>query len=166
MSDVVVWSGWIGGICVGSYVLFQLWLSNKQLGCSTGYGNIFGRITRLSFFRHGDYKFVNNWRLWFLLGLPLGGFLAASTSPGYEWQITTSMGSLYDSVLPASEWQKALLMMGGGMLLGLGARMAGGCTSGHVIVGVSLLNPPSLLAGALFFAGGLATVQFIFHVLA
>lgn len=49
-----------------------------------------------------------------------------------------------------------------GMLMGVGARLAGGCPSGHVISGCALLNPPNLLAGALFFAGGLITAQLLF----
>ena len=88
------------------------------------------------------------------------------TSPGAEWQVTMSMGELYDSVLPESMWAKVPLLFGGGLLMGLGARMAGGCTSGHVIAGVSLLNVPSIIAGALFFVGGLVVVQVMFRLLA
>lgn len=165
MQDVIVWTAWIGGAGIGAYFLLQYWLTNTQLGCSTAYGNVFGAITNLSFFRSGDYQTLNNWRLWFILGIPLGGLIAALTSPGFEWQLSTSMGTLYDGVMPQNPWLKGLLVMVGGVLMGLGARMAGGCTSGHVIAGVSLLNPPSLLAGALFFVGGILAVQALFHTL-
>jgi uncharacterized membrane protein YedE/YeeE len=40
--------------------------------------------------------------------------------------------------------------------------MAGGCQSGHAINGMSMLNPPSLLASAGFFVGGLVAVQTLF----
>ena len=50
--------------------------------------------------------------------------------------------------------------------MGIGARMSGGCTSGHVIVGCSLLNPASLIAGVVFFAGGLLVVQLLFFLFA
>lgn len=162
MHNVVVWAGWLGGIAIGSYLLLQYWLTNTQLGCSTGYGNLVARLTRLPYFRQGEYVKINNWRLWFLLGIPLGGLIGALSSPGFEWQISSSMGTLYDSALPQTLWLKALVVTGGGVLLGVGARMAGGCTSGHVIAGVSLLNPPSMLAGLLFFLGGLGAVQLLF----
>jgi len=109
---------------------------------------------------------VDNWRLWFILGVPLGGALAVATSPGVEWQLSMSMGGLYDQVLPDSPLMKALTVTFGGVLMGVGARLAGGCTSGHAIAGVSFLNIPSMLAAALFFAGAIVTVQFVFRILA
>jgi uncharacterized membrane protein YedE/YeeE len=48
-------------------------------------------------------------------------------------------------------------------LIGFGARMAGGCQSGHSINGLSVLNPPSLLASAGFFVGGIVAVQILFR---
>lgn len=101
---------------------------------------------------------------WFILGVPLGGFLAAASSPGFEWQLTLSMGTLYDQVLPESSLLKALTVTCGGVLMGVGARLAGGCTSGHAIAGVSFLNVPSMLAAALFFVGGIVAVQVMFRL--
>ncbi len=165
MSEVIVWTGWIGGVAIGLYSLAQFWMSGKQLGCSSAYCHMCNPISQLEFFRNADFE-LNSWRTWFVLGIPLGGLLAVLTSPGAEWQVTMSMGQLYDSVLPESMWLKVPLLFGGGLLMGLGARMAGGCTSGHVIAGVSLLNLPSILAGALFFVGGLVVVQVMFRLLA
>jgi uncharacterized membrane protein YedE/YeeE len=48
-----------------------------------------------------------------------------------------------------------LMIVGGGFLVGFGARYAGGCTSGHAISGLSNLQLPSLVAVIGFFAGGL-----------
>ena len=44
----------------------------------------------------------------------------------------------------------------GGFLVGFGTRYAGGCTSGHAIMGLSMLNLGSLVAVVGFFVGGLA----------
>ncbi len=49
----------------------------------------------------------------------------------------------------------AFRLLVGGLLVGFGARYAGGCTSGHAIMGISNLNWPSLIATAFFFVGGL-----------
>ncbi len=164
MNSVVVWSGWVGGIAVGLYALFQFRLSNRQLGCSLAYGNIIGAGSKLSYFRTGHFAKLNNWRLWFIIGIPIGGFIAAASSPNAEIVATWSMGAVYDQVMPNSDWLKGLVVMFGGILMGYGARTAGGCTSGHVIAGCALLNPASLLAGGLFFVGGLMSVQFLFAV--
>lgn len=47
-----------------------------------------------------------------------------------------------------------LLMVAGGFLVGFGTRYAGGCTSGHAIMGLSTLQWPSLVATVCFMAGG------------
>lgn len=164
MTDVIVWSGWVGGFAIGIYLLGQHWISNRQLGCSLSYNVVCGVVSRLSYFRTGEFTSRNNWRLWFLLGLPLGGFIALITS-GESWQPDFTMGQLYESVLPDSIAAKAVWLIAGGALMGYGARLAGGCTSGHAVAGLALLNPPSMLAAALFFASGTATVQLLFRLM-
>jgi len=164
MNEIVVWSGWIAGIGIGCYAIIQYWLTSKPLGCSLSYGNFCAMVSRAPYFSQGAFESADNWRLWFILGVPLGGFLAAASSPGFEWQLTLSMGTLYDQVLPESSLLKALTVTCGGVLMGVGARLAGGCTSGHAIAGVSFLNVPSMLAAALFFVGGIVAVQVMFRL--
>jgi len=161
MTEVIVWSGWLGGFAVGLYALFQMIASGKALGVSSGYGNVCSYFSAASFFHTGDYEEPNNWRLWFLIGLPLGGLLAALTSPG-EIVLSFSLGPMYDGVFPQALWAKAPLLALGGAMIGYGSRMAGGCTSGHAIAGISALNPPSVLAAAGFFVGGIIMVQLLF----
>lgn len=165
MTEVTVWAGWVGGIGIGVYAVFQLALLGKPLGVSTGYGNLCGAVTKQPFFHRGPYQSLNNWRLWFIIGLPLGGLLAALASPG-AISISFAMGTLYDGVLPATLWGKGALVFLGGVMMGYGARLADGCTSGHAIAGLSLLNWPSLVAAAGFFVGGVAMVQLMFRVFA
>lgn len=163
MPDIIVWPGWVGGMAIGLYLLTQHWVSNRPLGCSLSYGSVCAFVSNIPYFRTGEFASRNNWRLWFLLGLPLGGLIALLTS-GASWEPQWSMGRYYDEVLPQSLWAKAGVLIAGGMAMGYGARLAGGCTSGHAVAGVALLNPPSLLAAALFFASGTATVQLLFRV--
>jgi uncharacterized membrane protein YedE/YeeE len=54
-----------------------------------------------------------------------------------------------------------ILLIGGGFLVGFGARYAGGCTSGHSIMGLSNLQWPSLVATVMFMAGGFLMANFI-----
>jgi uncharacterized membrane protein YedE/YeeE len=82
-----------------------------------------------------------------LLGLVLGGvayaFLAGSIAPSLSYG---TAGGLLPEQLPS---QFALL--GAGLIMGYGARTAGGCTSGHGMSGMSLLSPASIIATAVFF---------------
>ncbi len=161
MTEVTLWPGWLAGALIGCYLALQYYVTGKALGCSTGYGNFCGLLTRTPYFHRGEFESVNNWRLWFAVGLPLGGAIAVLTS-GSTIVPTLQMGAMYDAVLPSGFVARAVYLVCGGALIGLGARMAGGCQSGHSINGMALLNPPSLLASAGFFLGGLAAVQTLF----
>jgi len=78
----------------------------------------------------------------FLLGLPVGGALFAL------WQGEPHL------LLPDSPW----VLASAGFLVGFGARMANGCTSGHTVCGLARLSPRSLIATAVFMATAIATV--------
>lgn len=161
MNDLVVWPGWVAGALIGLYLAAQYLITGKPLGCSSGYGNACGLVSKRAFFHQGSFDASTSWRLWFALGLPLGGLLAALSSSGIPTP-SLEMGTLYESVLPQAIWLRGLYLMLGGMLIGFGARLAGGCQSGHSINGLSQLNPVSLLASVGFFVGGIASVQALF----
>lgn len=161
--DVAVWAGWLGGVTIGLFVVLHFWLIGKPAGCSTGYGNICGMIFKnMHYFRKGEYVNRSNTKLWFLIGIPIGGLINALLSPE-AWHFSFEMG-MYDAILPQSNAAKALWLVFGGMLLGFGARLAGACTTGHALVGGAMLNPPSLLAGAVFFMSALVATQLLFWV--
>lgn len=165
MTEVIVWSGWIGGIAVGLYFLFQLMLTGNQLGVSTAFGNVCALVSKQPYFKSATFSKASSWRTWFFLGLPLGGLVAALTSPG-PIVASFSLGALYDTVLPTAVWAKALVLIVGGFCMGFGARLAGGCTSGHAISGMALLSLPSVVAACGFFVGGIIAVQTMFRVFA
>ncbi|MGB5931223.1 MAG: YeeE/YedE thiosulfate transporter family protein, partial [Cyclobacteriaceae bacterium] len=78
-----------------------------------------------------------------------------------------------DNYLPASIFstealtspKMILILLVGGFLVGFGSRYAGGCTSGHAITGMSMLQLPSLIAVVGFFIGGLAMVYLLFPLI-
>jgi len=159
MTETLLWLPWIAGTAIGAYMLLQYWLTNTPLGCSSVFGNVCARTgSNLSYFQGENFAQKTDWRIWFALGTPIGGLIAALTSPG-PWLASLSMGSLYDQMLPANTLLKALWLFVGGLLIGFGARAAGGCTSGHTILGVSLLNRASIVASACFFVAAVITVQ-------
>lgn len=93
--------------------------------------------------------------LLFLGGLGVGGLLGATLSGTFS--VTTLLrSSELEALAGGSGPGQAALLVGGGALVGFGTRMAGGCTSGHGLCGVSRLQPGSLLATAAFFGVGVA----------
>ncbi len=165
MEPLVIWPGWLGGIGVGLFMLGMIVLTGKALGVSSAYGDACGVAFGSAHYRSGEFGAGHMWRLMFALGLPIGGAIAVFTS-GASWHPTTDMGTLYEPVLPQALWARALVLAAGGVLIGYGARAAGGCQSGHAIMGMSLLNPPSIVSGACFFVGGIIAVQILFRVIA
>ncbi|WP_319380412.1 YeeE/YedE thiosulfate transporter family protein [Thiomicrorhabdus sp.] len=159
--EIEVWSGWLAGLAIGLFVVLHFWLIGKPAGCSTGYGNVCGLLCRrVRYYHEGEYTHKNNIKLWFLIGIPIGGLLSALNSPD-AWHISFDMG-MYDEILPQSAAAKAIWLIFGGMLLGFGARLAGACTTGHALVGGAMLNPPSLLAGLVFFASAFIATRLLF----
>ena len=150
----------IAGILIGGFIILHFWITGRAVGCSSAYGNFCSYSCNLPFFHKGEYATRNHPRLWLLIGLPVGGLLHTLLSGnGFHWSF--SMG-VYDAILPATIPAKALWLILAGFMLGFGARLAGACTTGHVLVGGSLLNPVSLLAGAVFFLSALVTTRLLF----
>jgi len=137
------WPFWAGGAAIGGFVLLFLAATGQALGVSTGFTDACAAPF--------DPQARRSWRLPFLVGIVGGGLLAALLSGGVA--PTFAMG-LFDTVVSASLPVKALVFGAGGVLIGFGARLAGGCTSGHGIVGMALRAPSSILATAAFMVGG------------
>lgn len=165
MHPDAIWPGLVGGLAIGLYSLVQLVVTGRALGCSTGYGNLCGLVVRTAYFHRGPYEDTLNWRFWFTLGLPVGGLMAAVLH-GDGFNPTFSLGPMYDAVMPEGPLGKSAVLFASGGLIGFGARMAGGCTSGHSIVGMALRAPASLLASVGFFVGGTVAVQALFRLTA
>jgi hypothetical protein len=88
-------------------------------------------------------------------GLVLGGFVAAVS--GGSFAVTSTLNSeLFGRLTGSPSAVGPAVLVLGGMLVGFGTRMAGGCTSGHGLCGVSRVQTGSLAATATFFGAGVA----------
>ena len=157
---VTPWPWWIAGPAIGLIVTLLAWLLGKPLGVSTGYGVACALGSRLSFFRAREYS--ERWRLALIVGLPLGGLLAAWL--GGRLTPTLAFGQL-DALTRGSVVAKAALLFVGGGLVGTGARWAGGCPSGHTIVGVAQGAGSSLVATLGFMLAGFMVFNALYLVL-
>ncbi len=142
------WPWWLSGIAIGLTVPLLYFLSGKAFGVSTSLQHIGAMCSPNSKF---DYLKTHNWRggLWnlvFIGGIVVGSLIAV------RFLSNTPIEFLPSTV---SGIGGAIQLLLGGVLVGFGARYAGGCTSGHAITGISNLNWPSMVATAFFFVGGL-----------
>lgn len=96
-------------------------------------------------------------RPYFLLGIAFGGLLAAlSTSRWPVYSTFTSLGDAFDVRFGDVGWLSLSMLALSGVLIGIGTRMSGGCTSGHGITGMARAQPGSLLSTAIFWSVALA----------
>jgi hypothetical protein len=148
----------MAGALIGAITLLLLWTTGRRLGISTGFENLCALVVRTPYLQRDEIAGSRGWRLPFLGGLVLGGFLSAATSGG--WAPFWDLGS-FDAALAWGPAGKLAWMFAGGVLIGFGTRLAGGCTSGHGIFGVSNLERASLESTLAFLAAGIATTHVV-----
>ncbi len=151
---VELWPWWLGGIGVGLLVPLMYYFLNTALGVSTGYGNLLKIIlpkTKLKWLNSEKFRDKFNWRFIFICGMIAGGFLSARTS---GMSLTTSQMGIFTEKTSWSLATYIIWFFASGILLGLGARLAGGCTSGHSIHGLATFQKSSLVATVFFLLFG------------
>jgi len=165
------WPWYIAGPLVGLTVPILLILGNKSFGISSSLRHICATCVpaNINFFQY-DWK-KELWNLFFVFGILLGGLLATQflmnpgeiiVNPNLKAELSGYGITDYSNLVPVQLMNFAnlltlkgfIIMMGGGFLVGFGTRYAGGCTSGHAIMGLSNLQWPSLVATICFMAGG------------
>jgi uncharacterized membrane protein YedE/YeeE len=162
-----LWSPYVVGVGIGVLNLFAFLLSDKPIGCSTAYSRTSGMIERMfrgSKVREKAYykKFepVIDWEVMLVAGIVIGAFLSASISGEFRLETVPALWAERFGTDPLLRIVVAFL---GGVLVGLGARWAGGCTSGHGISGTLQLAASSWLAVICFFIGGITTAMILFR---
>lgn len=163
------WSPYVVGMGIGLLSWAAFLISDKPIGCSTAFARTSGMIEGLfrgRKVREKPYyrKFAPDidWQWMLVAGVAVGAFISAKLSGDFEpgwlpakWAAAFGTGPIVRTVV-------AFI---GGVLVGFGARWAGGCTSGHGISGSLQLAVSGWVAVACFFAGGVATAMVIFKVL-
>jgi len=172
------WKWYVAGPLIGLTVPTLLIIGNKSFGISSSLRHVCAAClpANIPFFKYDWKKEI--WNMVFVIGIFLGGIIAMQllTNPnpiqvnsnlvkeltGYG--ITDINGLLPTQIF---SWDSLLTLRGfimivlGGFMVGFGTRYAGGCTSGHAIMGLSTLQWPSLVATCCFMAGGFLMANFI-----
>ncbi len=172
------WPWYIAGPLIGLTVPALLILGNKSFGISSSLRHMCAACipAKIPFFQYDWKKEV--WNLFFVLGIFFGGVVAATlllnsdpieVNPALASELAGYGITNYNNLVPEDimNWPSLLTLRGfilivvGGFLVGFGTRYAGGCTSGHAIMGLSTLQWPSLVATCCFMLGGFIMANLI-----
>lgn len=171
------WPWYVAGPIIGLLVPLLL-IFGKQLGVSSSFRHACAATVPSNIpFLNYNWK-EHKWNLIFVLGIMLGGFLASNflsvdnsliLSEATIETLSTMGISNNGSLIPEQlfSWEFFTSIKGfffiviGGFAIGFGTRYAGGCTSGHAIMGLSNLQLPSLITVIFFFVGGLVMTHLI-----
>jgi uncharacterized protein len=161
------WSPYLVGALLGVLSWLTFYFSDKPIGASSFYATVAGMLGKLVAKKHTEklayYKTnppVLDWEFAFVLAAVGGAFLAALTGGELTrewlppmWEARFGEGSI---------GLRAVVAILGGVLMAFGARLAGGCTSGHGISGTLQLSVGSWIAVFCFFVGGIAVAMLLF----
>jgi uncharacterized membrane protein YedE/YeeE len=140
--------GWqhylLGGVLIGSGVALLYVFNGWVGGMSTVFSSSWSYVFNKPFFQQARMTDTRAWRLVYALGVVLGALV---------WRVWLSDGSAQTTSVPT--WQ----LLVGGFLVGYGARLGDGCTSGHGICGLGSMQLPSLGAVLTFMATAFLTAN-------
>ena len=165
------WSWYVAGTIIGLIVPALLILGNKHFGISANLRHACAACfpANIKFFKYEWKKEI--WNFFFVGGIILGAVAAVTflnnpdpiqVNPKLVAELSGYGIDDYSNMVPKQIFSFTslftlrgfIMLVGGGFLVGFGSRYAGGCTSGHSIMGLSDLQLPSLIATISFMIGG------------
>lgn len=166
-SPVLPW--WIGGLGIGLILIIAVGLV-QPIGVSTQYvvavGVLLHQIlpvvaTESPYLAESAEGWtILTYEFMFVLGIPIGAFLAALFSGRLAWQVVPAEWAARFGTLPGRRLVWSFI---GGFILLFGARFGGGCTSGHMISGVSQLAASSLVFSSALFLSAIVTARWLYR---
>lgn len=161
------WSPYLVGALIGVLSMATFYFSNKPLSVSTAYarlaglvGNLFSRSHTENLAFYQDKKPKIEWGVMLVLGMLLGGFLAAFTGGEIS---ATWVPALWEEHFGPAVAPRLGAAFAGGAIMAYGARLAGGCTSGHGISGALQLSVSSWIVLACFFVAAVAAAHLLYR---
>ncbi|WP_319583355.1 YeeE/YedE thiosulfate transporter family protein [uncultured Pseudodesulfovibrio sp.] len=160
---------YLAGALTGVLLALSVLLVGKYFGASTSYVRSVGLLEMTLAPQHvqaTDYfmKYFAkeggiDWQWLFVLGIFFGSYLSANFSSSYNWN---SLPEIWQARYGARPGLRFILAFVGGAIALFGARMAGGCPSGHGLSGMAQVTVSGTLAMVAFFVGGVVTAKLLY----
>lgn len=166
-SDRGAWSPYAAGALSGLLAVASVLVVGKYLGASTTFVRGAGMLEQVfspeavaSLSYYLKEKPIFDWQFLFVLGIFAGAYLAAKLGGDFRVQAVPDMWRerFGKAVAP-----RAIVAFLGGIAAMYGARLAGGCPSGHGLAGISQMAVSGLIAGACFFIGGIVMARIVYR---
>ena len=141
------WNPYLGGVALGLVLLTSFLVMGKGLGASGGAYRVGTAIAT------ADAAPLDDWFVFELFGVFLGGLIGAYTAGRLRLGVIRGSG--------VAVAQRLAFAFGGGLLMGMAARAARGCTSGQALTGGAVMSVGSWIFMLSVFAGGYATAWFV-----
>ncbi len=160
------WPWWAAGGLIGLLNVAAFYTANYYLSASTTFSRLSAMILSVFSPEHvaqnayfQKVKPVVDWQFMLVIGVVIGAFIASRLSGDFK---VSTVPVLWESRFGKSSLKRWGYGLMGGALLGFGARLADGCTSGHGLSGGSQLAVSSWIALLGFFVGGIFTAKFLY----
>lgn len=159
------WNPYLAGALSGLLAVLSVLVAGKYLGASTTFVRAVGMaektlsptLVNTPYFL--KYTLAIDWQFMFVLGIVLGSFIASRSDRSFSVQRVPDMWSERFGQAWAP---RALAAFFGGVIAIYGARLAGGCPSGHGLSGLAQMSVSGFIAAACFFIGGIIMARIVY----
>ncbi len=161
------WSPYLAGALSGLVIILSAWSAGQYFGSSTCFVRTAGmieqlfsskRVARMDYF----VRFMPqiDWQWMFVAGILIGAFISSITSGSFQLRAVPDM---WAARFGSSAFKRGVVAFAGGIILMVGARIAGGCPSGYGLGALVQLALSGLVVLVCFFAGGIAVAQILYR---
>ena len=157
---------YIAGTLSGLLIILSVLISGNYFGSATAFVQLVGilektfspeRVSQIKYFLIVEPAI--SWQILFVIGILIGGLLAALMYRDFRWQL---IPSLWKSNLGSSKLKRGLFAFIGGTIAMFGVRLAGGCPSGQMSSSI-LLSVSGFLAMTIFFIVGILAARLVYN---
>jgi uncharacterized membrane protein YedE/YeeE len=163
------WPWWQAGLLLGLLNMFAFYTADYYLSASTTFSRAAGMVIGLVAPAHvaanaywQQVKPVVDWQFMLVLGMPLGAWLAARLSQPVV-KFSTQLPRLWANRFGTGRARRWALGLAGGIMVGFGARLADGCTSGHGLSGGLQLAVSGWIFLAAMMISGIIAGRLVFR---
>ncbi len=161
------WNPYLAGSLTGLLIIITAWLSGTYFGASTSFVRTAGmieklvspdRVASMDYFMRFAPIIDRQWML--VIGIFLGSFISSVTSGSFRVQAVPDM---WEKQFGTGCLKRTVVALIGGAVLMFGARLAGGCPSGHGMGGSPQLAVSGFISLICFFIGGIVVARIIYR---